>query len=162
MQTRQLTMALYRSCTTLLYHTPVSDSEHCLPGPSPSPSHTLLIITSINLCTHITLSGALAECRNPHPTPNPHPVPNPHPNFPGPAHTCLTGVVAWCRSQMNPPPLPAHVSSLSPRLPLPSVPHHCHCHCRMQESADASETGRCDDYVVAKSEEEAMQKARQQ
>ena len=31
-----------------------------------------------------------------------------------------------------------------------------------QEEADASETGRCDEYVVAKSQEEALQKARQQ
>ena len=32
----------------------------------------------------------------------------------------------------------------------------------MQEAADASETGRCEDYVVAKSEAEALAKARQQ
>ena len=31
----------------------------------------------------------------------------------------------------------------------------------MQEAADASETGRCDDNVVAKSENEALEKAKQ-
>jgi len=38
-----------------------------------------------------------------------------------------------------------------------------HCGCiNMQEAADASETGRCDEYVVAKNRDEALVKAKSQ
>ncbi len=37
------------------------------------------------------------------------------------------------------------------------------CGCtNMQEAADASETGRCDEYVVAKNRDEALVKAKSQ
>ena len=36
------------------------------------------------------------------------------------------------------------------------------CGCNMQEAADASETGRCDEYVVAKNRDDALVKAESQ